>query len=131
MHNSNDVIKCCNIISGILLIISSIFGFIEIGETFSFSIMTISTYSVFISIIILSVSLNFGLFNFPELEQVSNQMKYLLLFSFLIINTSIAGTVIGSMLSIYSGITLIMVKTNYIKDDMNEETTHNNSGDML
>lgn len=114
---SRKTVFACNIIASFMILTSCFFGFYEIYLEFYFPTLVISIYGLFIFGII--ISMMFDLKSSPlycsPLEEIKNQMKSLLIFSFLLIQTSIAGTISGSILVFYSMICFILNSCNYIE----------------
>ena len=111
----------CNICSSLLILTSCIFCFYQIHLDFFFPTLIISIYGLLICGIILSMM--FNLKNSPlycsPLEDINNQMSALFLFSFLLIQTSIAGTICGSILVFYSMMCFILNSCSYIEAEQN------------
>ena len=104
MKIPRNVILIGNLSAALMILTSCIFGYYQMSIDFFFPTLIISIYGTIIVGIIVSVmcQVKYSPLYYPQLEDINNQMKALLPFSLLLIQTSIVGTICGIALSCYS-----------------------------
>ena len=114
-NNNNNKIHSLNFISGILLFITCIYGFIDIKDNFHFTNFIVNIYTIFASIGVIFVQIaGFKEQNPPGVLEYfmehELQLKFLFLYSWLTIGVSFTSQVLSILVLIYSFFALIYDK---------------------
>ena len=112
MMNNNNNIHFLNFVSGVLLFLTSIYGFMDIKDDFHFTNLVVSIYTIFASVGVVFVSIaGFKGQNPPGILEYFNdhnrQFIFLFIYSWLTIGVSLTSQVLGSFVLVYSFLGLI------------------------
>lgn len=112
MNNKNKKIHALNLVSGILLFITCVYGFIDIKDQFHFTNTIVNIYTIFVSIGVVFVAIaGFREQNPPGILEYfmehKRQLRFLFLYSWLTIGLSFTSQVLSILVLIYSFFALV------------------------
>ena len=106
-NNSNNKIHFLNLVSGTLLFLTSVYGFMDIHDDFHFTNLVVNLYTIFASFGVVFVSIAGCRGQNPPgiLDYFTNhnrQLTFLFFYSWLTIGVSFTSQVLGILVLIYS-----------------------------
>ena len=133
-ENKIKLLKLYGVINAFTILISGIYGFMEIKENTNknnITYFTINIYSIISSLLLLSFEIN----NTCTKDDILFKMTIYLLLGFLLLGTSYVGVIMGSIILFYSFFNMILLyflkKNNKIIDTTAQSSTDNFNHESL